>query len=152
MLHNVMGSRHVGEPQRAALVELHEAMDNRPFNRSLILWLLGTDADEQRIVDAELHDFPGPYPDPVLYRLLGHRALADRNPRAAAAHYVEVLERSPQDVETRRLRLYALCLGGEFEAARKVARELPQHLLDPSEERMLAEQFGLMIPLHRRKD
>jgi len=39
-----------------------------------------------------------------------------------------------------------------IKAARKAARELPQHLLDPSEERMLAEQFGLMIPLNRRKD
>jgi predicted membrane-bound spermidine synthase len=103
-LHNTMVPRHltVG-PERDLTDELTDLLTTTTY-RTLVLWRLGTDNDELRLLDAELRDQPASsHPDPGVHRLLGHRALADRDYAAAATHYAAANDRGPGDALTLRL-------------------------------------------------
>jgi hypothetical protein len=115
--------------------------------RTLVLWRLGTDAAELRLLEAELRDHPAPgNPDPTVHRLLGHRALADRNYTAAATHYTAANERETGDAATLRLLVLALYLDGRPDEARRIAAGGPPDLFTPETLTLLRERFALTVP------
>ncbi|MFQ5846679.1 MAG: spermidine synthase [Candidatus Methylomirabilales bacterium] len=143
--HDSMTSWKFG-PKRDLIVELSELLSMTDY-RTLVLWRLGTNADELRLLEAELRDHPGPgHPDPAVHRLLGHRALADRDYAAAATHYAAANERKEGDAATLRLLVLALFLDGRPDEARRVRAGGPPDLFTPEALRLLRERFALTVP------
>jgi len=112
-LHNSMVPRHLAVgPERDMSVELAELLSTTDY-RTLVLWRLGTNHDELRLLEAELQQRPASgHPDPRVHRLLGHRALADRDYAAAATHYAAANEREQGDAATQALLKLAIDLAG----------------------------------------
>jgi hypothetical protein len=130
-------------PKRDLIVELSELLSMTDY-RTLVLWRLGTNADELRLLEAELRDHPVPgHPDPAVDRLLGHRALADRDYAAAATHYAAANEREEGDAATLRLLVLALYLDGRPEEAEQAAAGGAPDLLTPEALGLLRERFAL---------
>jgi hypothetical protein len=138
--HDRMSGKKFG-PKRDPILELFELLSMTDY-RTLVLWKLGTNADELRLLDAELRGHPAPeHPDPTVHRLLGHRALADRDYAAAATHYAAANERKEGDATTLRLLVLALYLDGRPEEAEKAAAGGPPDLLTPQAVKLLRERF-----------
>jgi predicted membrane-bound spermidine synthase len=141
-LHDSMSGTKFG-PKRDLIVELSELLSMTDY-RTLVLWRLGTNADELRLLEAELRDHPVPgHPDPAVDRLLGHRALADRDYAAAATHYAAANEREEGDAATLRLLVLALYLDGRPEEAEQAAAGGAPDLLTPEALGLLRERFAL---------
>jgi len=137
-------------PRRDRIVELAELLTVTDY-RALVLWKLGTTADELRLLEAELRDRPAPgHPDPAVHRLLGHRALADRDYAAAATHYGVANEREAGDAATLSLLVLALYLDGRPDEAEQVVAGGPPDLLTPEALGLLRKRFapGSMSDLH----
>ncbi len=141
-LHDNMSHLKFG-PKRDLIVELSELLSMTDY-RTLVLWRLGTDADELRLLEAELRDHPAPgHPDPAVHRLLGHRALADRDYAAAATHYAAANEREEGNVATLRLLVLALYLDDRPDEAGRAAAGGPPDLFTPEALGLLRERFAL---------
>jgi predicted membrane-bound spermidine synthase len=84
--------------------------------RTLPLWVLGTDDVKQRIAE-ESAERTG-----ATEYALGLRALTTREYMRAAAHFSEAERRGLQSPTIRPLLVYALCLAGDRNAARQLAR------------------------------
>jgi predicted membrane-bound spermidine synthase len=133
-------------PKQDLIVELSELLFMTDY-RTLVLWKLGTNADELRLLEAELRGHPAPgHPDPAVHRLLGHRALADRDYAAAATHYAAANEREEGDAATLRLLVLALYLDGRPEEAGRAAAGGPPDLFTPEALGLLRERFALTVP------
>ena len=144
-LHDSMSGRKVG-PKRDRIVELSELLSTTDY-RTLVLWMLGTNADELRLLEAELRSHPASgNPDPAVHRLLGHRALADRDYAAAATHYAAAKERKEGDAAPLRLLVLALYLDGRPDEAQRAAAGGPPDLFTPETLSLLRERFALTIP------
>lgn len=140
-----MSGTKVG-PKRDLIVELAELLSMTDY-RTLVLWRLGTNADELRLLEAELrgHTAPG-NPDPAVRRLLGHRALADRDYAAAATHYAAAIEREGGDAATLRLLVLALFLDGRPDEAWRAAAGGPPDLFTPEALGLLRARFAFTVP------
>lgn len=140
--HDIISRWQFG-PTRDRLVELSELLSRTDY-RTLVLWRLRTNADELRLLEAELRDHPGPgHLDPAVHRLLGHRALADRDYAAAATHYAAANEGEEGDAATLRLLVLALYLDGRPEEAEQAVAGGPPDLLTPEALGLLRERFAL---------
>lgn len=147
-LHDIMSPQKFG-PKRDRIIELYELLSMTDY-RTLVLWRLGTNADELRLLEAELREHPAPrHPDPAVHRLLGHRALADRNYAAAATHYTAANEREDGDATTLRLLVLALLLDGRPDEAWRAAAGGPPDLFTPEALGMLRERFAFAVPRER---
>ena len=88
--------------------------------RTLVMWLLGSDADVQQVIDAAP---PAGRGDPELQFHLGLRRIAERD-YAAAIEPLERAEASPRRrTEAFGLRIFALCMSGRIDEAARLARE-----------------------------
>lgn len=144
-LHDSMSHFWFG-PKRDRIVELSELLSMTDY-RTLVLWKLGTNADELRLLEADLRGHPASnHPDPAVHRLLGHRALADRDYAAAATHYAAAKERKEGDAATLRLLVLALYLDGRPDEARRAAAGGPPNLFTPETLSLLRERFALTVP------
>jgi hypothetical protein len=116
--------------------ELHSLITKTSLRR-LPLWELGSSDALQRVADTG-NDGTGR----VEYQL-GARALAIRNYPAAARYLAESERRGLHVATTRPLRVYALCLAGERDAANRLVPDVEPN--DPDERhfwRWLRSQFG----------
>ena len=96
--------------------DLH-ALLKKTTLRTLPLWLLGSDEVKARIAGAsEERSGPTEY-------TLGLRALATRDYLRAAAHFGESERRGLQAATVRPLLVYSLCLAGDLDTARLLARD-----------------------------
>ncbi len=86
---------------------------------TLPLWLLGSDDVKQRIAESS-SDRTGP-----TEYARGVRALSTRDYRRAAAYFSEAERRGFEAATLRPLLVYALCLAGDLDAARQLARGAP---------------------------
>ena len=87
--------------------------------RTLIMWLMGSDADVQQVIDAAP---PADRGDPELQFHIGLRRIAERN-YAAAVEPLERAEASPRRrTEAFGLRIFALCMAGRIDEAARLAR------------------------------
>jgi spermidine synthase len=91
--------------------------------RTLPMWLLGSSAQHQRIVDQRVREGRS---DAAIDYHLGIRAMADRNYEAAAEHFRAAQEQRPADVQVALRHIYALCLAGRGDAAQAVADSFPE--------------------------
>lgn len=102
-----------GRPLRH-IEDVHWLLTETPL-RTLPLWLLGSDAVKERIA-ARNDDGTG---GAVYVR--GLSALAARNYVGAASQFARAEERGLRDAAVRALRVYALCLAGNADEARRLA-------------------------------
>jgi len=84
--------------------------------QTLPLWLLGSDDVKQRIAEASDER------SSATEYARGLRALVTRDYRRAAAHFGESERRGLQGATVRPLLVYSLCLAGDLETARQLAR------------------------------
>ena len=103
-----------GQPLRQ-IEDLHLLLTTTTL-RTLPLWLLGSDEVKQRIAERSLERS-----DATEYAR-GLRALTTREYRRAAAHFGEAERRGLRAATVRPLQVYALCLAGDLDAARFLAR------------------------------
>jgi spermidine synthase len=99
------------------LEDLHRLL-TRTDLRVLPLLLMGTDADLQRIAEAEAESGT-----PFVQLQLGMRALADRRYGDAADRFAAAEAGPAQRPLALRLRVLALCMVGDVEGARRLAHE-----------------------------
>jgi spermidine synthase len=108
--------------------DVHRLLTNSSL-KTLVLWLLGSDSDMQRIVS---NAGPQALTDPLLQAQLGVRRIAEHNYLGA----VEPLSRAEQSPEHRasafRLRIYALCMAGRTEQAQQLAQERLAQIISTS--------------------
>ena len=86
---------------------------------TLPLWLLGSDDVKQRIAESS-SDRTGP-----TEYARGVRALSMRDYRRAAAYFSEAERRGMPGPTVRPLLIYSLCLAGDLDSARQLARGAP---------------------------
>ena len=103
-----------GQPLRQ-IEDLHLLLTTTPL-RTLPLWLLGSDEVKQRIAERSRERS-----DATEYAR-GLRALTTREYLRAAAHFGEAERRGLRAATVRPLQVYALCLAGDLDAARLLAR------------------------------
>jgi spermidine synthase len=95
--------------------DLHRVLTDTSLN-TLPLWLLGTDESKQRIaLDGNERSGPTEYARAL-------RALASRDYQGAAAYFGEAERRGLQAETVRPLQVYSLCLSGDLDTARLLAR------------------------------
>jgi hypothetical protein len=112
------GGRPLGQ-----IEDLH-ALLTRTSLRTLPLWFLGSDDVKERIAEASAERT-----GPTEYaRAL--RALAERDYRRAAAYFGESERRGLQGETIRPLQVYSLCLAGDLDTARLLARGVEAHTDD----------------------
>ncbi len=94
-----------------------------------VLWLLGSDADKQRIV-SEADDRVRLHPQYQLH--LGIEHLSKRRWRSAAEALARAQTLAPIEARAATLRTYALCRAGDLAAARELMRaRRGKHGADP---------------------
>jgi spermidine synthase len=103
-----------GAPLRQ-IEDLHTVLTRTPL-RTLPLWLLGSDDVKQRIAEGRAER------SEATEYARGLRALTERDYLRAAAHFGEAERRGLRAATVRPLQVYALCLAGELDAARMLAR------------------------------
>jgi len=133
----------VGRDEFSPIEALHDVLQNTELE-TLPLWLMSTDVDRQRI--AKERAAQGVETPELLYELaLG--ALASRDYEKAAL----LLSRLPQQETAPRqnaLRLYALCMAGDVESARREARSFSNNMAVPEGFWAFTERtFGLKSPV-----
>jgi len=106
-----------GGPLRQ-IEDLH-ALLTTTMLRTLPLWILGSDEVKQRIAE-DSAERTG-----ATEYARGLRALTARDYLRAAAHFSEAERRGLQGATIRPLLVYSLCLGGDRDAARQLARGAP---------------------------
>jgi hypothetical protein len=116
--------------------------------RTLPLWLMGSGADEQRILDGIPDHAVDAWPGAARQRGIG--ALAERRFADAAAWLERARTTDPDDLRAASLEVYALCLAGDLDAAFETARWLvarsPEAADSDAHWRWLTETFGLPDP------
>ena len=95
--------------------DLHWLLTTTPL-RTLPLWMLGSDEVTQRIAQAA-DERSG-----ATEYMRGLGALAARDARGAAAHFSEAERRDFESAAVRPLLVYSLCLAGDLDSARRLAR------------------------------
>jgi spermidine synthase len=133
----------VGDPRESSVGDLHGVL-TRSSLRAPALWLMGSDADRQRILEQA---DAGRRAHPALQLHLGMRRLAARDYAGA----LEPLQRAEVAEPLRRqalgLRIFALAMDGRVETARHLARtrfeELGEAGRMPSFWRWMGAQFGI---------
>ncbi|MBI3491341.1 MAG: spermidine synthase [Acidobacteria bacterium] len=98
--------------------DLHTVLTTTAL-QTLPLWLLGSDEVKQRIAESSSERT-----GPTEYAR-GVRALSTRDYRRAAAYFSEAERRGLQDSTVRPLLIYSLCLAGDLDTARQLARGAP---------------------------
>jgi hypothetical protein len=135
-------ARQSGDPL-AELPTIHGLLVGTRL-RALPLWLLGSDADEQRATRAAVAR--GARGSPIEYRL-GLAALADRDFEGAALRFGRVLALGHPARPALHLRIYALCMAGRLDEAAALADRLAtsptRDERDDAALRFLAETFAL---------
>ena len=96
------------------IAELHALLTESPLRR-LPLWALGSNDVLQRVADA-VNDGGG-----MVQYALGQRLLVARNYAAAANYMAEAQRRGFEPAVARALEVYALCLAGKLDDARRRA-------------------------------
>ncbi len=98
------------------ITQLHELLTRTDLRR-LPLWLLGSNDAVQRIAERADDDQPGG----AVAFANGLRALAIRNYRGAATSLAKAERLGFAEPSVRPLRVYALCMAGDLDAARHLA-------------------------------
>jgi predicted membrane-bound spermidine synthase len=134
----------------ARIERLHEILTESDLE-TLVIWQLGSTADELEAVDRLLAQGKPRY---RYRRHLTKRAFAERN-YDLAARYLKTKPGKPiRDVTGFYLRMYALCMAGKVSEAEKAVRETRQFLPDDAEGRQyfawLKETFGFEPPTPAR--
>jgi predicted membrane-bound spermidine synthase len=105
-----------GRPLRQ-IEDLHHLLTATDL-KTLPLWVLGSDEIKQQIAEG------APMRTGETEYARGLRALASRDYMRAAAHFGEAERRGLQNGKVRALEVYALCLAGQVDAARSLARDI----------------------------
>jgi spermidine synthase len=133
---------------RRQMVNLHAVLTETDL-RTLVLWLLDTDADALRAIDRSIArgDPAGPHA-----MELGARALADRDFERAAHYFEGAVAHEPANPSAFHYQLYALCLAGRVAEAERVVERSPERLRSDGRDGgfwiWMSETFGLRNP-HR---
>jgi hypothetical protein len=132
---------------KAAGNEALHALLTRTGLRSLPLWMMGSDADEQRLARLAAGPEAG---SPDLASVRGVGALAERDYGAAADWFRLARERDPRALRAREFEIFALCMAGRIEPAAELARQLVRGAKEAAAAgaywRWLNATFGLPDP------
>ena len=143
----ILNARLVQGGAEAADQEDLHALLARSALRTLPLWLLGSEADELRIVAGIA---PGAAAQPEADRVRALGALVERDFAGAVGWLRRARSARPGDTGLASLEIYALCMAGRSDEALDLARRLVRSDLRAAESdahwRWLGETFGLPDP------